>query len=193
MMPLPGYGGKGGLPGPQAFIGQQLEGQVVTWKELWGWISCPMFGGDIFAHKEDLKGGETPAPGTSVIFVPGTDNKGRMRALQIAVRGGRGGHKGGGGNKRKDERAERPGEADFEQLEGSIIEGEVASWREPWGWVKSPSFRGDLFAHKEDVLTGEELTPGQQVSFMVARDHKSNRWRARQIEATGPPVKRQRK
>jgi len=179
--PPPGFGGKGGMPGPQAFIGQQLEGRVAMWKELWGWISCPLFGGDIFAHKEDLKGGgDAPAKDTRVFFIPGTDNKGRMRALQIST-GGKGGSGGGSGSKRKAESKPRAGEADFEQLEGSVIEGEVASWRSPWGWIKSPNFAGDLFAHKEDVLSGEELTPGQQVSFLVARDHKSSRWRAREI------------
>merc|ERR1719146_531942 len=59
--PAPGYGGKGGLPGPQAFIGQQLEGHVVSWKDMWGFIASPIFGGDIFAHKDDLKGSGLPS------------------------------------------------------------------------------------------------------------------------------------
>merc|ERR1719162_1764246 len=74
-MAYAGYGGKGGLPGPQAFIGQQLEGTVLSWKELWGWISSPAFGGDIFAHKEDLKGSDAPSGGERVHFTAGTDNK----------------------------------------------------------------------------------------------------------------------
>merc|ERR1719453_2558553 len=75
--PMPGYGGKGGLPGPQAFIGQQLQGTLTMWKDNWGWISCPHFGGDIFAHKEDLRNsGSPPAVGSRVAFIPGTDTQG---------------------------------------------------------------------------------------------------------------------
>lgn len=197
--PMMQYGGKGGLPGPQAFIGQKLEGRILSHKDPWGWISCPLFGGDLFAHSEDMKfpGDAFPPVGSQVFFTPGTDNKGRMRALQISTGGKGGGGGGGGGKKRKADNGapkERAGEADFEQLEGSVIEGEVSSWKSPWGWIKSESFAGDLFAHKEDVQSGEDLAPGSQVFFMVARDQKSGRWRARQInDGEGGGEKRQRK
>jgi len=188
------YGGKGGLPGPQAFIGQVLEGTVLQWKDFWGWISCPLFGGDLFAHKDDLKNGQAPPPGTRVTFTPGTDNKGRMRALMIYNKGGhsggasRGGDfRGGasGGAKRKAGKADskpREGEAEFEQLEGQLIDGEVSHWKSPWGWIRSDHFPGEIFAHIEEVEGREDLTVGQQVMFEVARDAKSGRWRAMRIQ-----------
>jgi len=176
-MPFP-MGGKGGLPGPQAFIGQRLDGQVTMWKENWGWISCPHFGGDIFSHAEDVQGGATPAIGSRCQFIPGTDNKGRMRALQIRLMGA------GGKGSSQGVKRQRPQE-DLGGYEGSVIEGEVKNWKSPWGWIGSPQFQSDIFAHKEDVVTGEELTPGMVVQFLVARDAKSGRWRAKQITPQG--------
>merc|ERR1719230_2267006 len=101
-----------------------------------------------------------------------------MRALQIQVVGGA-----AGVMKRKAASANepRPGEADFEQLQGTMLEGEVTSWKSAWGWIQSSNYTGDLFAHKEDVVSGEELSVGQHVTFTVARDEKSGRWRAKQI------------
>lgn len=192
--PPSSYSGKGGLPTPQAFIGQRLEGTVLSWKAQWGFVTSPLFGGDLFAHEEDVKGsGGPPAINSRVMFTPGTDNKGRMRALQIQPIGS------GGSGKRKAERDEpRAGEADFEELErsGSTIEGSVTSWKSAWGWISSPHFAGDIFAHKEDVQSGEEPLQGQQVFFTVARDHKSGRWRAKTISTDGldnrgsPPKRR---
>merc|ERR1712194_628931 len=95
-----------------------------------------------------------------------------------------GGGKGSSKRKAGAPAKERPGEADFELLEGSVIEGECSSWKEAWGWIQSPSYAGDLFAHIEDVLSGEALASGQKVFFTVARDHKSGRWRAREISAS---------
>lgn len=227
--PSASMGGKGGGGvGPQAYIGQRLEGQVTTWKDKMGWISCHLFEGDLFAHVEDLQG-PIPAVGSSVSFTPGTNREGKMRALMIAPSGG--GYASAGGaypgygkgaalaggcgyagygagaafaggagkgvvRKRPAENAPRPGEDDFQQLEGLVVEGEVSMWREAWGWISSFSFKGDLFAHKEDILSGEDLYPGQHVFFMVSRDHKSARWRATQINdattAGGPVAKRPR-
>jgi len=69
----------------------------------------------------------------------------------------------------------------FQLLEGQYCEGTVRTWKIPWGFIQSSSFRGDLFAHKEEVISGQDLEPGQSVSFVMGRDPKSGRWRATMI------------
>lgn len=196
MMPMfKGAGGwKGGPPSPAAFVGQQLNGIVASWKDQWGWVSSPLFAGDIFAHAEDLQFGMLPTVGEHVVFTVGYDSKGRVRALHIHV----GGWPGFGSEapkpfkKRKKVGSTGDDGKSFEGLEGHSFEGEVASWKSPWGWIKCSGYDGDLFAHKEDIETGEELSVGQAVSFTVGRDEKSGRWRARQITVMGPAPKQMR-
>merc|ERR1740123_2839684 len=71
-------GGKGGMCNmgtsgrqAEAFVGQRLEGVVSSWKGQWGWVSCPMFTGDVFARGEDVMGGMMPAQGAGVVFTIG--------------------------------------------------------------------------------------------------------------------------
>lgn len=173
--------------GPTAFVGQTLTGTFASWKEQWGWISCPMFMGDIFAHSEDLKGtdGAVPFVGQTANFTVGTDNKGRIRALQIRPSGADAGRR-----KRKAAEAASESEArrgEYEEFDGRVLEGEVRSWRDPWGWIAVPGFECDVFAHKENVVSGGELAVGQAVLFFVGRDPKSGRWRATQIQDGGSP------
>jgi len=163
------------LPGPAEFMGQQVNGVVASWKDPWGWVSNPSFAGDVFAHMEDVVDGMQLAVGASVIFTVGIDNKGRVRAKQIQA--GNGPVDGVGGAKKR--------KTEFENLDGRALEGEVISWKSPWGWIRVPDITGDIFAHKQDVITGEELAVGQMVSFVVGHDSKTHRWRAMCIS---PPL-----
>jgi len=188
MMPMMYKGGKGcwkgGPPSPQQFVGQQLNGIVSSWKDQWGWISSPLMVGDVFAHSEDLDSGKQLSVGEHVVFTVGYDAKGRVRAKQI-----HGGNMPGKKRKKGGDDSERKG---FEGHEGEVLEGEVASWKSPWGWIKCQEYQGDLFAHKEDIATGEDLAVGQPVTFTVGRDEKSGRWRAVEITALGPSPKQMR-
>merc|ERR1712194_98180 len=120
---------------------------------------------------EDFSGAAPPAPGTEVTFTVGTNNKGKLRALMIQERGG--------AKRRRVEVAPRPEKDNsaLEEAEGSTFEGEALSWKSPWGWVRVEGM-GDLFAHKEDVNTGDDLAPGAVVQFVVGRDPKKDRFRA---------------
>jgi len=160
--------------GPAGFMGQRLNGLVASWKDAWGWISNPLFGTDIFAHSEDVAEGTELAIGSPVVFTVGKDVKGRIRARQIEPPGGGAGDGGMASQKRKE----------LQGREGQALEGVVISWKSPWGWIRASGIDGDLFAHLQDVPSGEELTVGQTVSFMVGRDQKTQRYRAVQIEAS---------
>merc|ERR1740123_1263887 len=183
-------GGKGGMMGnmgtsgrqAEAFLGQRMEGIVSSWKGQWGWVSCPMFTGAVFAHGEDVVGGMMPAQGAGVVFTIGKNMKGQVRAQMLQV----GSMPPGGcmqmqAVKRK---AEGLGGADkgFETVEGQQMQGAVTSWKNGWGWVSCEGFSGDLFAHAGDVQGGGELSVGELVAFVVGRDEKrATRWRAGQI------------
>jgi len=143
-------------------------------KDAWGWISNPLFGTDIFAHSEDLAEGTNTEIGSPVVFTVGKDVKGRIRARQIEPPGGGLGDGGMGAQKRKE----------LQGHEGQALEGMVVSWKSPWGWIRAEGIDGDLFAHLQDVPSGEELAVGQTVSFVVGRDQKSQRYRAVQIVAS---------
>merc|ERR1712176_58389 len=132
---------------------------------------------------EDIHDGAVPVVGSPVLFTIGSDNKGRLRARMMQV-GRLPPSNGGFMKKRKvcDFGSIQDSPKGFEPFDGQVLEGEVASWKSPWGWIRAPGFGGgDLFAHKEDVESGEELDEGQHVTFTVGRDPKSGRWRALQI------------
>eukprot|EP00747_Dinoflagellata_sp_TGD_P089024 gnl/TRDRNA2_/TRDRNA2_164195_c1_seq1.p1 gnl/TRDRNA2_/TRDRNA2_164195_c1~~gnl/TRDRNA2_/TRDRNA2_164195_c1_seq1.p1 ORF type:complete len:513 (+),score=96.15 gnl/TRDRNA2_/TRDRNA2_164195_c1_seq1:180-1541(+) len=178
--------GRGGAATPAMFTGRQMTGQVTSWKDKWGWVSCPYFEGDIFAHVEDIRDGFTPTVGARVQFVVGTDQKtGRARALEITAHGG---------TKRKsDEMAAKDSERDaaFQGMEGTTAEGEIVQWKESWGWMRCSGVSTDIFAHKEDVVTGEELAVGQMCSFTISKDTKKpERFRAVNIVPMGAAVKK---
>lgn len=165
---------KGAVAGPAGFLGQRLNGLVASWKDAWGWISNPLFGTDIFAHSEDVAEGTDLAVGSPVVFTVGKDTKGRIRARQIEPPGGLAVDGGMAAQKRKE----------LQGREGQALEGVVISWKSPWGWIRTPGIEGDLFAHLQDVPSGEELTVGQTVSFLVGRDQKTQRHRAVHIVAS---------
>jgi cold shock CspA family protein len=198
-------------PGPASFVGQRLTGQVTSWKDLWGWVSSEYFsGGDLFAHSEDVKTGTSLQPGSLVSFIVGTDNKGRLRALQIQPHGVprapalqrqapkvMGSIMPSAPAKRsffgaKVEKSAASSE--WDSLMGSQIDGVVLSWRSQWGWFKSEGCSADIFAHVEESVSGEEPEVGKAVSFIVGRDQKSGKPRAKQwtILDSAFAVKRQR-
>lgn len=193
-IPADGFtqGGKGkaavATNGPADFLGQRTEGVVISWKEQWGWVSIPN-AGDVFAHSEDIVGGPGELPvGAHIVFTVGQDAKGRMRAKQIQLRGSGAGF---GALKRKKgaEIASGAGgdSKGFESVEGQLLQGEVTSWKSPWGWTRVSGFSGDVFTHKDDVDTGEELQVGQSIAFVIGRDPKTKRWRAMQIMTEAEP------
>jgi len=164
-------------------MGEVMEGEVVSFKAPWGWVSCPSLGSDLFAHMDDFAPGLTHLQiGQVVTFTaaPDPSKEGRMRAFGISLPGGTPPAK-----KRRVGAASTPRVSDkgFENAEGSILNGTVVSWKDKWGWISAgEEFEGDIFAHVDDVVDGV-LESGSTVSFTVGKDDKTGRWRARQINA----------
>eukprot|EP00930_Biecheleria_cincta_P067072 TRINITY_DN5344_c0_g3_i1.p1 TRINITY_DN5344_c0_g3~~TRINITY_DN5344_c0_g3_i1.p1 ORF type:complete len:758 (-),score=169.70 TRINITY_DN5344_c0_g3_i1:150-2351(-) len=185
-------GGGGALA---AQMGRKMEGEITSWKESWGWITAAGFREDIFAHSSDCDPNVAPKVGLRVSFVVGRDAKsGKARALKWTVAGGaskRG--RAAGSVAAPPGRGGPAGHAkDFAEFEGQSLEGEVVSFKHPWGWVSSPSFSSDLFAHLEDLAPGsEEFTAaGQPVQFTVG--FREGKWRAIDIMVLGGVTKKRR-
>merc|ERR1711977_408030 len=98
--------------------------------------------------------------GMRVKFIVGLDKKQRLRALKITPSKSKRGGGGVGPNKRR-KVEKREGEKSLDEVEGLTLDGEVISWKSPWGWVRGEGFEEDVFAHKDDVATGQELKVGQ--------------------------------
>merc|ERR1712187_658507 len=158
------------------FDGQQMEGEVTSFKGQWGWVACPSFSSDLFAHVDDLAPGlKSLKVGDTVSFTVGQKDDGKWRALDITVTGE------APPKKQKVGAAPKRGpEKGYEKVEGQVLEGTVVAWKDKWGWVNAgEGFDGGLFAHIDDVVEGQ-LSKNCAVSFTVGQDEKG-RWRAREI------------
>lgn len=67
--------------------GGTFVGTLRSWREPWGFITCPDFEGDLFAHREQILGSVPlgDLTGASVQFERGADEKGRKRAARIVL------------------------------------------------------------------------------------------------------------
>jgi len=150
-----------------AFQGQRLVGSVTRFKDMWGWISCPDIGCDVFAHLQDVQSGEL-LKGATCNFEIGLDAKsGKPRAREIQVI--------------LDAREADP-------FSKERVQGTLSHWKEPWGWVTCPGEERDIFAHREDICAGNlvsALGVGSTLMFEVGIDEKSGKPRALKIEV--PP------
>eukprot|EP00927_Polykrikos_kofoidii_P020987 TRINITY_DN20018_c0_g1_i1.p1 TRINITY_DN20018_c0_g1~~TRINITY_DN20018_c0_g1_i1.p1 ORF type:complete len:674 (+),score=114.67 TRINITY_DN20018_c0_g1_i1:38-2023(+) len=181
--------GQGCVPGPDALVGHVLEGEVCNWKDAWGWVISPHFAGELFVHSQEVRGGGPVPVGTWVTFTVGLDRKQRLRAFQVDSPWGRD-SSGDAPTKRKLllDQGHDPSSA------GQRHEGEVSSWRSPWGWIRSEGVAGDVFVHKDDVEGQQELVAGQAVCFVVGQDASSGRSRAMEVtvveSAVGEPPRK---
>lgn len=186
MKEVPGLGALGAAPRPALgdlaalepkfaiLAGQQLVGQVRSWKNEWGFVVSPeSFEGDLFCHKENLEdGAEAMAPGARVTFHVAADARGRATALQV---------------KCISEPKDWAGS-------GAMLHGAVRSFKlgQQWGFLVSPgSCAGDIFFHVESCLPPlrpDVIRPGLEVAFKVDLD-KQGRCAAMQIQLA-PPVTR---
>ncbi|CAE8715519.1 unnamed protein product [Polarella glacialis] len=154
--------------------GEVLQGQIRSWKEDWGFIVAPEhFDGDLFVHKGSLQDAEALTSGVFVDFEVGTDTKGRRTAFNVRV-------------------ASEP--QDWVGT-GTRLQGQIRSWKHPWGFLVSPgSFVGDLFYHMGQLtlpLSPEMIQPGFQVSFVIEEDKVKGRATAKDIHLAAPaPAKR---
>mmetsp|Transcript_18209 Transcript_18209/g.50704 ORF Transcript_18209/g.50704 Transcript_18209/m.50704 type:complete len:507 (+) Transcript_18209:73-1593(+) len=65
---------------------QRWRGTITTWRDMWGWISCPdVLDGDLFAHRDDMPLTSNVAVGVTVSFELGFDEQGRRRARRIGL------------------------------------------------------------------------------------------------------------
>lgn len=138
--------------------GMQIQGEVKSWKNEWGFIVSPEnFEGDLFCHKENLQNGaDHLSKGARIHFQVATDSRGRSTAQQVVV---------------ANEPAEWVGSVE-------LLRGIVRSFKnpQPWGFLVSPaSFNGDLFFHADSfggAIHREQIGPGLQVAFRVNQDQQ---------------------
>mmetsp|Transcript_48411 Transcript_48411/g.144584 ORF Transcript_48411/g.144584 Transcript_48411/m.144584 type:complete len:592 (-) Transcript_48411:49-1824(-) len=143
-----------------AFAGQRLRGKIRSWKEAWGFVTCPKFEGDLFVHKQNLRFDGEPVAGKPVSFAIAVDKQNRVAATEVTE--------------------PTPGAEDFEGA--GPLSGRIRSWKNEWGFIVAPDhFEGDLFCHQEhvhlDVKPNNALEMAQAlvnrtVSFEVMVDAK---------------------
>lgn len=138
----------------RSLIGIQLQGQIRSWKDDWGFVMSPdNFEGDLFVHKGSLENGvDSLMTGVYVDFQVGVDSKERIAAFHVRC-------------------VTEP--KDWAGT-GARIVGRVRSWKEPFGFLVSPgAFAGDLFCHMGNLspsLKAQGLQNGEEVSFMIDED-----------------------
>eukprot|EP00928_Gymnodinium_smaydae_P097685 TRINITY_DN8908_c0_g1_i1.p1 TRINITY_DN8908_c0_g1~~TRINITY_DN8908_c0_g1_i1.p1 ORF type:complete len:559 (+),score=93.42 TRINITY_DN8908_c0_g1_i1:205-1881(+) len=176
----------------QCLAGMRLEGTVRSWKDKWGFIVSDSFKGDLFAHMSYVDPGSSLYEGARVNFEVGVGQKGRPTATHVRVAGAGASRTGGSPAAGAGaEVAVAPGEGRaseevLQSMVGRVLEGTVRSWKDVWGFVTSPAFQGDIFAHLENTVAKLPLAAGARVSFEVGVDDRG-RHAARKIESVMTP------
>lgn len=166
---------------PNDCLGQRHRGYVRRFADRWGFLNAAAFDGDLFVHRDNLllsvpdqlQDGQPPLrAGQAVEFDVALDDRGRTVAKQITTSA-----------------LLRP--CDWI---GRRMHGYIRSFQGAWGFINSDRFAGDLFVHRDSLLSqyqGVELTVGTMVEFDVERDHHKkggkNRLVARQVAVLHQP------
>jgi len=166
---------------PNDCLGQRHRGYVRRFADRWGFLNAAAFDGDLFVHRDNLllsvpdqlQDGQPPLrAGQAVEFDVALDYRGRTVAKQITTSA-----------------LLRP--CDWI---GRRLHGYIRSFQGAWGFINSDRFAGDLFVHRDSLLSqyqGVELTVGTMVEFDVERDHHKkggkNRLVARQVAVLHSP------
>mmetsp|Transcript_94868 Transcript_94868/g.306258 ORF Transcript_94868/g.306258 Transcript_94868/m.306258 type:complete len:751 (-) Transcript_94868:196-2448(-) len=166
---------------PNDCLGQRHRGYVRRFADRWGFLNAAAFDGDLFVHRDNLllsvpdqlQDGQPPLrAGQAVEFDVALDDRGRTVAKQITTSA-----------------LLRP--CDWI---GRRLHGYIRSFQGAWGFINSDRFAGDLFVHRDSLLSqyqGVELTVGTMVEFDVERDHHKkggkNRLVARQVAVLHQP------
>mmetsp|Transcript_85843 Transcript_85843/g.237781 ORF Transcript_85843/g.237781 Transcript_85843/m.237781 type:complete len:747 (-) Transcript_85843:221-2461(-) len=166
---------------PNECLGQRHRGYVRRFADRWGFLNAAAFDGDLFVHRDNLllsvpdqlQDGQPPLrAGQAVEFDVALDDRGRTVAKQITTSA-----------------LLRP--CDWI---GRRLHGYIRSFQGAWGFINSDRFAGDLFVHRDSLLSqyqGVELTVGTMVEFDVERDHHKkggkNRLVARQVAVLHQP------
>jgi len=175
---------------PNILTSEVLHGTMRTWRDPWGFISCPeRFPCDLFVHgKHFAQASREIHAGDAVSFQICLDSRGRPHAFNVVLETDEStpttthitSEDNTTNNNVQQESATSQNDfgrldpARFIDLIGKPLVGTVRSWKSPWGFITSPEhFYGDLFVHTENLPEGaSSLTPGSTVSFQVSYDRK---------------------
>eukprot|EP00931_Biecheleriopsis_adriatica_P100864 TRINITY_DN76106_c0_g1_i1.p1 TRINITY_DN76106_c0_g1~~TRINITY_DN76106_c0_g1_i1.p1 ORF type:complete len:654 (-),score=113.74 TRINITY_DN76106_c0_g1_i1:101-2062(-) len=180
-------------------VGQVCSGTIRTFKGEWGFVTSPSFNGDLFVGARSNALPVQLKTGDQIEFVVSSgsrkDGKDTFEAMSVKVlglpqqpatvnhmalptRGGATARNGsamrnGGAVTRDSGRSRTPrgrAAADPLSLEGSVLDGQIRSFRGDWGFVTSPHFDGDLFiGAKSNRHLMNQLEAGDRIMFRVAR------------------------
>eukprot|EP00930_Biecheleria_cincta_P065851 TRINITY_DN5176_c0_g1_i1.p1 TRINITY_DN5176_c0_g1~~TRINITY_DN5176_c0_g1_i1.p1 ORF type:complete len:703 (+),score=128.90 TRINITY_DN5176_c0_g1_i1:171-2279(+) len=132
---------------PQDVLGQRHRGYVRRFAERWGFLNAAAFDGDLFIHRDnllpsptDLESGQTLLRvGQAVEFDVALDDRNRCVAKQITTQA-----------------LLRPGD-----WLGHRLRGYIRSFQGAWGFINSDRFAGDLFVHRDSLLSDPTDWQGQ--------------------------------
>eukprot|EP00401_Gymnodinium_catenatum_P075630 CAMPEP_0117575946 /NCGR_PEP_ID=MMETSP0784-20121206/62509_1 /TAXON_ID=39447 /ORGANISM="" /LENGTH=565 /DNA_ID=CAMNT_0005375113 /DNA_START=1 /DNA_END=1695 /DNA_ORIENTATION=+ len=178
-MPSKGGSGRGVSELPPG----RLNGHFRSFKGDWGFIRCPDFEGDLFAHRDNLQSAFEPVPGTEVSFSIEADKRGRATAVEIEYIGFEAPEI-AAAPEVAEPKADAPRESPAEALVGAgSLPGIIRSWKGKWGFIICPTlFEGDVFCHRDHVhlpmgdynneAEVAALLVDQAVEFEVGHDNR---------------------
>eukprot|EP00929_Paragymnodinium_shiwhaense_P119171 TRINITY_DN9104_c0_g1_i1.p1 TRINITY_DN9104_c0_g1~~TRINITY_DN9104_c0_g1_i1.p1 ORF type:complete len:552 (+),score=114.01 TRINITY_DN9104_c0_g1_i1:93-1748(+) len=189
------------LPSPDQLLGATVIGNVRSFRDNWGFVTSPMFDGDVFVGLKDNRHLPGLAEGEQVQFTIGVQQNGKCVALNVTVLPGGGAVGGpitplvggriaaaGGRDRSRSRRRGRGGRRggggsrDLSQMVGSEQTGWIKSFKAGWGFVNSDAFDGDLFiGMKDNGHLGQEPNQGDRVSFTVGQQ-KNGKLQAVNVE-----------
>ncbi|CAK0880605.1 unnamed protein product [Prorocentrum cordatum] len=140
-----------------------------------GFIAPDAGGADAFVHRSDLSDGQMLTVGSTVSFEDGFDSTKGKRTAKNVVGAVYPAGKGGGG----------PPPPAGSVGTGAMLSGVVRIWKEErgMGFIAPDSGGDDAFVHRSNLLDGQRLQVGSQVTFEDSWDAAKNKRAA--VNVTG--------
>jgi cold shock CspA family protein len=157
-----------------------FEGTVKSWRDQWGFIVSPQVEGDVFCHQDVTVNRMPLTTGDAVRFRVAPDKKGRRCASDVELIDS---YSAGPAPAESSYKAARHPAAstqrgaagdgpDPRDLIGETVYASFRSWKNDWGFLVSDHWRGDLFAHKDALVSGFMPEVGMELMVTVGSDRK---------------------
>lgn len=137
----------------------RLVGTVKSWRDRWGFVVSDGVQGDVMVHvRENPSLGGPLRPGEQVEFELGAGKDGAAHAV----------------NATRLSASQEYASSDT----GDLLRGTIASFRDGWGLIESPSLAEKLYCGLRDNPRVADLAPGDEVLFRVGLNEKNGKNKA---------------
>jgi len=166
---------------------ERFQGWIRSFRETWGFINAEGFQGDLFVGLKSNPHIPLLKKDDIVEFEVRRDDKGKPEAINIAVVGSQADGDapstdtgtlasalGAAFAAQAEESPSPANRAEVDHLIGHALMGKIKSFRDPWGFINSDSFVGDLFFHRKSNPDMGIMGTGDPVQFEVAQDDSNS-------------------